>query len=555
MKKVLAMLLALAMVATLFVGCGKKEEPAPEQQTEKEEKEPAATEAPAEPVNLTYGITNDWNSLNYFAAAPVAASNIVQEKIFDKLFYICADGSIKARNAESWEFNEDNTVLTIKLNKAAKWHDGEAVTAEDWLFTFQTLCSEEAGFAKATNSKHLAGTDDNGYFTDAEAFGVKALDDYTLELTFKDNMLSLENMLQKTQFGYLTVIPKHILGELTPGEVVTDETFWNAPVGSGPCKFVSHVVNNELVLEANPDYYLGAPKFATLTFKKMDAATSLATFESAGDIDVVFPRYNSDNAIEALTTCEASGFVVDQDAAPTRICYVLINNTNVDDVRIRQAIQLTIDRKALCETVMAGLAVPTATFVTDANPNKKSDIDITPDLEKAAALLKEAGYDTTNRLALTMDTVAGFRATIAAYMQQECAKIGIDITVNTTDVATGFADISSGAVDMAWIVDNTKNTNLYADWYYLANNEGSYTCVTDTSFQEKMDAIKELEKAGDAAALKTAMYEFQDYIYEQAPIIPLFFMYGVNAHSARISNATLEDAVGWNDNCWEWVVE
>ena len=570
MKKKLAVLLAALMVVSLFAGCGSSggqsseatsseasqaESTAPAQSSEAAPAESSQAEpAPsAGPINVTYALTNDWNTINFYADAPNAAIYIITDKIFDRMFYMHADGSLTSRNADTWEFNNDNTVLTIHLNPNAKWHDGEPVTAYDWEFTYSTMMNPNAAYAKPSNNHYFVGTDDAGFAVEGEELGVKALDDYTLELSFKQNMVSLEDLLKTTNLHQIPVIPKHILGDLPVDQIYADASYWDAPIGSGPCKFVSQVVNNQIVLDANKDYYLGAPGFDTLTFVKMDTATTLATFESGGDIDVVFPRYSSDNAIEAMSKAGPSGYVAEQDPIPTRVCYMMFNNQNVTDYRIRQAIQYTIDRDALCVGVMNGLADATPTYLTDSNPYKL-DIDYTPDLEKAAALLKEAGYDTNNRLTLKMDTNKGFRATIAAYMQQELAKIGIDLEVTTVDAATGFAELADGTVDIGWIVDTAGNGNLSAEWYYTPNAEGSYTKVTDEKLGELMAKIREVQVGDDEAAIQAAMTEFQEYVYEQCPIIPFFFLYGVNAHSARLQGATLEDAAGYNDNVWDWKI-
>lgn len=118
----------------------------------------------------------------------------------------------------------------------------------------------------------LAGTDETGAAVAGEKLGVEAVDEYTLKLTFTSPTLPEEFLVDKNRDIY--VLPTHLLQDIPPEELMTDD-FWLAPVGSGPCQYVSEVSGSTLVLKSNQNYQLGAPGFDTLTITVMDKANLL----------------------------------------------------------------------------------------------------------------------------------------------------------------------------------------------------------------------------------------------------------------------------------------
>ena len=126
---------------------------------------------------------------------------------------------------------------------------------------------------------------------------------------------------------------------------------WKAPIGSGPCKFVSEVAGSTLTLEANSDYQLGAPGFDQLVITVMDKS-SLLTALIAGDLDY----YGIGGSVTADTAPAATeaGLTVQEGTVPNTFYELMLNNETISDARIRRAIELALDKELLSEQSTGG---------------------------------------------------------------------------------------------------------------------------------------------------------------------------------------------------------
>ena len=135
-------------------------------------------------------------------------------------------------------------------------------------------------------------------------FGAEAADSYTFKLTFQDPVVPEDFLLEKNREFY--VLPTHRLEGVDPAELM-DLDLWEAPVGSGPCKFVSETPGSQLVLEANPDYQLGAPGFDRLVITVIDKS-NLLTSLIAGDLD--YYAFGGNVSVEDAEVARAAGLEV-----------------------------------------------------------------------------------------------------------------------------------------------------------------------------------------------------------------------------------------------------
>ncbi len=166
-----------------------------------------------------------------------------------------------ARGAASWESADDGMAAIFHLDENATWHDGEPVTAEDWVFTAQLITDPDFPFGLKSEFNSWAGTTDAGIEESENSVMVEALDDYTLKMTFKTVTPVEDWLLLHNKYYY--VLPEHLLGDIAPADMMSD-SFWNSPIGSGPCTFISEISGSELQLGSFADYQLGAPKFGKL---------------------------------------------------------------------------------------------------------------------------------------------------------------------------------------------------------------------------------------------------------------------------------------------------
>ena len=215
MKRLTALLLAAALALSL-AACGPEGEAAD---------------------TVRYGLSNAWDSLMpYNSPSGSNYSRIIYDKIYDRLAYVHADGTLEPRAASSWESADGGTAALFHLDEHAAFHDGTPVTAEHWADTIALLTDPACPTLGRSAFAVLSGTDDTGAAVPGEALGVEAVDKYTLKLTFKIPTTPEDFLLDKNREYY--VLPTHLL-EGTAPEDVMELALWDEPVGSGPCKFVS----------------------------------------------------------------------------------------------------------------------------------------------------------------------------------------------------------------------------------------------------------------------------------------------------------------------------
>lgn len=555
-RQILSLMAAAVMAAGLLSGCGGTEEAAETTAVAAEttaaaaeEGEAAAegeTEAAAEgtedysDVVITYGMTSAWDTVNpYGSSSGSIYQQLAVDKIYDRLAFLEEAGSdVTPRGAASWESADDGLSAIFHLDENAKWHDGEPVTAEDWVFTAQLITDPEFGFGLKSEFNTWAGTDDTGVEESENSVQVEAVDDYTLKMTFKSATPVEDWLLLHNKYFY--VLPQHLLGDIAPADMMSAD-FWNAPVGSGPCIFESEISGSELDLASNPNYHLGAPKFGKLVMKVI-AATNTVTSVAAGEMDGFFQAPSTDDALAA----EAMGLNVTRSAEPTSIVAFLINNQNVSDKRVRQAMSYAIDKQLLIDQQLQGEGVVSSTCII---PGSQWDSGITweRDIEKAKELLAEAGWDSNTVLQMA---VVSSRESMAAVIQQNLAEAGINIEVQTVELATMFSGLQDGTYDLGICGSTAMDYPLWMSGYYDYRN-ATYCQITDTSYAELQDAIAaELDEAKRAEMVD----EYQELLYDEMPLVMIYHGYGFSVQSDRFQGYNGFEGSMNNQAVWRWSV-
>ena len=555
-RQILSLMAAAVMAAGLLSGCGGTEEAAETTAAAAEttaaaaeEGEAAAegeTEAAAEgtedysDVVITYGMTSAWDTVNpYGSSSGSIYQQLAVDKIYDRLAFLEEAGSdVTPRGAASWESADDGLSAIFHLDENAKWHDGEPVTAEDWVFTAQLITDPEFGFGLKSEFNTWAGTDDTGVEESENSVQVEAVDDYTLKMTFKSVTPVEDWLLLHNKYFY--VLPQHLLGDIAPADMMSAD-FWNAPVGSGPCIFESEISGSELDLASNPNYHLGAPKFGKLVMKVI-AATNTVTSVAAGEMDGFFQAPSTDDALAA----EAMGLNVTRSAEPTSIVAFLINNQNVSDKRVRQAMSYAIDKQLLIDQQLQGEGVVSSTCII---PGSQWDSGITweRDIEKAKELLAEAGWDSNTVLQMA---VVSSRESMAAVIQQNLAEAGINIEVQTVELATMFSGLQDGTYDLGICGSTAMDYPLWMSGYYDYRN-ATYCQITDTSYAELQDAIAaELDEAKRAEMVD----EYQELLYDEMPLVMIYHGDGFSVQSDRFQGYNGFEGSMNNQAVWRWSV-
>lgn len=530
-------LLALTLVFTMVLGlvsCGNQ----PQQQSQTDTG--TETSGQAEGVNLNYGISNSWDSLMpYYSVSGSNYSRIIYDKLYDRLAYIQPDGTCSPRAATSWESADDGYAILFHLDEGAAFHDGTPVTAQHWVDTITLVTNPACNVLGRDTFAGLTGTDEIGATIEGENLGAEAVDEYTLKLTFDNPVVPEEFLVEYNRDIY--VLPTHLLTDIAPEDLVTSD-FWQNPVGSGPCQFVSEVSGSTLVLSANKDYQLGAPGFDTLTITVMDKA-NLLTALIAGDLD--YYTFGGSISEENRPVAEQAGFTVEEGTVPSTFYELMINNETVDSADLRHAIEKALDKELLCQQNTGSLGTVTNTSILPGTEYSRPAGESTYDPEGAKELLAQAGYDgETFTLACTSQ-----RASLAALIQQNLADVGIQVEIETVDSATMFAGMSDGTYDLA--VASHTPTSLPL-WFTGSRFTADNNLFRVPDLSQYTTLLTALEEETNETARIDLVDEWEALLNQEMPFIPLWFSYALHVQSKTVTGIDYAAAACCNENVWQW---
>ena len=547
MLKVVAASLAGAMLLTACGGSGGANQTSAAAGGSAETSAAAAEGSTGGEKVITMAQTGDWDTFMPMNTTNAGADNVI-ELMFDRLMVINTDGTFGPRLAESWETNEAQDKITYHLNENAKWQDGEPVTAEDVVYSAQVASSSEFNYLRRIRMQYFAGTDETGCETGTDSIEVKALDDHTVEFTLKTPMdpAIIYALVNRDFF----IMPKHLLGDISDTDLVND-AFWQKPVGSGPCIFDSMESGVSIEFKANKDYYLGAPDFDRLVFKKVQSSNLLSGLMS-GDIDVL-----SGNSQIPLADWEAAkntqGIVA--KSVPTFAYQYMAMNTSRDYLTedVRHAISLAINRQVIVDQLLQGEArIAIGPLAEDHPYFDEKLLPIEYDPEKAKSMLEAAGWDSNRELEVMVSTGNEVREKSAILIQQDLQKIGIKTKIQTLDFPTLLTNARNGDYDLCFIgsagsVDPSESVPNVTAGYM--NNFAQLSDPTLGQIGES--GAKEIT----FEARKKIYDQYQEELFKQMPMAFLYHTNDLFAHNEKLENVR-EGAIDYNvnKNVWEWKV-
>jgi peptide/nickel transport system substrate-binding protein len=296
--------------------------------------------------------------------------------MYDSLLTVdyLGDGSIQPALAESWK-RVDGKTLELTLREGVKFHDGSTVATEDVAFSFGPERRTDPDSPGYGTAQQFLSTIDTVEAVDARTVRVtSSVDDPTLEM-------------RMTAWG------SQIISKAAFEAAGGFEGFAQAPVGTGPFKVVS-LSADKVELEAFQDYWGGTPDIDRLIFRKAPELSSRIAGLISGDFDIIVDVPT--DQFEPITSTEGLE-VVGGDVASVRVIKFDTRNETLADKRIRRALALSIDRKAIVDALWGGLvSIPNGhqlpSFGPLYNPDRQ-DWEFDPDT--ARSLIAEAGYDGT----------------------------------------------------------------------------------------------------------------------------------------------------------------
>ena len=324
---------------------------------------PRAAQAGAADGTLTVAIPVDFLTLD--PSQDISLNGIsLFRNLYERLVEIEADGAVRPWLAKSWKTSDDGVTWDFALRKEPRFHDGSPVTAEDIAWTF-------------TSSMDNPKSPPRTYMTMIKS--VEALDPGTVRFTLNKPYAPFDR-----QTSLISILPKAAYQRLGAAG------FAQAPVGSGPFKVAKWVRDDHMELEAVQDHWRGAPGVRRVVIRPIPAETSRTAALSSGDVDLV--AMLAPAAVDRLIRAAAVDVV---KVESNRVVYLGFNTgvPPLDNPKIRQAIDLCIDRATIATRLLRGLATPHGQLVGPRVFGYDPAIGTTPfDLARAKALVQESGY-------------------------------------------------------------------------------------------------------------------------------------------------------------------
>lgn len=463
--------------------------------------------------------------------------------IFDRLVECeTVDGTatIVPGLAKEWTVSEDGLVWTFILNEGVLFHNGEELKADDVVYTVNRMMDPESlalntDFYDMIKGAKARYEDTTGAITEVE--GVVAIDEYTVQFTLEEPFAPF--------LANLATPGCSILNRKATEEA--GDQFGIDPavtVGTGPFIARTWELASEIFLEANPNYFKGAPKIDGVRYLIVpDQDTQRMLFET-GQADVLDFSY-AQSQLEYFRNDPA--WADKMVSGPEAGLYFYVFNVEVEplnDVNVRKALQMALDREAMVQALYNGEGAVINSFIPNGIPAHNENapaIEYNPELAKE--MLAAAGYPDGFELEIiqtadTPDTLA-MNEIFQAYM----AQIGVTVTITQTDLATYRALRAEGKLPSyrsVWWADFNDPDNFLYVFYSEKNSVVRGGNYANSEVHEMLETARTITDEDE----RIRLYQEAERIIvnEDAACIPLF----QNDHLFCLSDRVENFKISWN---------
>lgn len=423
--------------------------------------------------------------------------------VWEPLITMDAGGQPMGKLAKSWEMSEDAKTWTFQLQEGITFHDGEPFNADAVLYNFDRMRSEvkPSGFYSLNIDSFYPNLD-----------GVIKIDDYTVQLTFKEASPSL--LYTMTNFGSAMFSPECF-----------DESynFTGIAQGTGPFKIQENVKDQYVLLERNGDYWGEKAAAKTIRVKTIpDVNTRFSALKSGEIMGVI--------DLKAITPSLAVELAKDPQfeittTNSTMIDFLCLNGTKppFDDIRMRKAVSLMIDRDAVVNQIYLGYASPTSNILNYSTPFYK-EFPVEYSVEQAKALAKEVLGDSRVSVQYLVQQDNAEQKTEAELIAAILPEIGIDVTIESYDWATIKDRMGKGDYGIARGQQGLSNMEAITIFKRFMYSEGDQNVAYSLGVKsEEIDSLINQANAEIDMAKRQEIYnELQGLSVENQPVVPLF---------------------------------
>jgi peptide/nickel transport system substrate-binding protein len=445
---------------------------------------------------------------------PSGMSHVVIEQVYSTLMALDPDAKPYPELAESYEVSDDGLQYTFKLRPGVTFHNGDELTAEDVKFSFDRLRAKDSGYSYGSQVETIESVD--------------VVDKHTVRF----------RLSRRT--GPFLVYMAFPGSSIVPKKLVESGHDLNAhPVGSGPFKFVSYEPRSAIKFERNPNYFQeGKPYFDAMEYRIIPDVTALTSAVTSGEVN-----FSNEIPPKDWASVTTNPNLKTQTLEGSRYYWLLPNSTAkpLDNPKVRQAIGLALDRKALVAGGFFGQATPILGGVIPEWNWAHSDLKFfgeRAEVAKAKALLGEAGVPNGFETSMTIASSFPAMVAMAPIIQANLAAVGIKAEIKTMEIPRYW--------DEVWGPSKFDITTMYwvspladPDDFVTNNYKCGMAINVQKSCSKEMDAI--LEEAKSAAtqdARKAAYRTMQDLSLQEMDIVPLVNAWLLIAYAKNLQGFT-----------------
>lgn len=498
---------------------------------------------------LYIGMTNAPDSFNPFNA-PGAAGKWIQRFIYDSLLTQPEALQFEAGLADSFE-TQDNQNYTIHLNPEAFWTDGEAITADDVVFTLNTIANPDVETTLGVNVSMLEGVEDSGKLPQGETEipDLIAVDDQTV--TFKTKTPVDPNYVSEMIGFNILIVPEHIVSEIEPEEITNSEFATNPTVSSGPYQFVEYQNDAHVELTSNPDYYKGIPEIESIFVRIMNG-TSLVTEFASGGIQMNAGGNIGIVPIQDIETLRSNESLLVEGYSDYVVQLLMINNESYTDPAFRQALSYAINKEQIVDELIKGEGEALGSSYTSASPYKSDEVNpLSYDPKRAEQLITESTIDSTQEINLVVPTGNTVREQSANLIEQNLEAVGLNVVQTTYDAPTALDAAKQGEYDLL-LMGFTFNVDPDISNYYASGGASNYGRINSPELDELLQEGKTLTSFDE----RFEVYEdVQELMQEEMFIVPLYSSNQIIVKSTELKGGMKEFWAGSLSDVHEWTLE
>jgi peptide/nickel transport system substrate-binding protein len=438
---------------------------------------------------------------------------LIQGIMFSRLLRASADRKqLFPGLAESHEISPDGKTYTFHLTDA-QFSDGSPITADDVAFSFTRMrFQKDSAYA--------------GPFTALEK--TEAADPKTVVMHLNKTFTPF---IQNVEIWNSGIVPKAVV------ESLGDEKFAQTPVSSGPFRLVEWRKGDRVILEKNPNYYRkGLPYLDGIEIFYVPDDNTRVSMLRAGELDMIMGA-----PYPLIQQLAADGFQADPEPSSV-IAEMLINHSKepFNDILVRQAVSVGIDRQAIADAVSLGMAKPASSLMAPVLNYFNTDLPVpVRDVGKAKELLAKAGKPNLSFELLISAGLAADERT-AVLIQSQLAEAGVTVNISKVDSTQEWNSLVDGnyQATLNWWYNETPDPDVALRWavWGVGENKSYYTRYNNERVNE---ILEKAAAAPEGEARKALYYEAQEIAYREVAQIGLLYPPFRNIYSPKVKGMRL----------------